>query len=333
MAEERFTIEVIDDSEDVMRNYLGYIEDENGDVLSEVGMYWDELSGEDEDYDEDDDEDSGELPFFEYTVSKNIYRANKEFFDKFAKDKGFKVKIDDYEDDEDDWNGVRIQGHLDVSPTMRTVKKLTSEFLKTLKANGVSPFADGINEGIDPSKIRSVSGGKREDADLNKEAIKIDDVREMGDEEGGRNFLTPIKTLNGQPLVNVSLYEEEGEPCLLMEFNDTWGGVKFYKANKNFFDKYFKNLGLKLIEKKEESYLVYFAFEAREVSKNACKKYASDLASAMSKAGVTKSPVSESFRSRESKLRESLNRSKPKAQSTKKYMDDDISLVDLVSRD
>ena len=145
MAEERFTIEVIDDSEDTMRNYMGYIEDENGDVLSEVGMYWDELLGEDEDFNED-DEDSDELPYFEYTVSKNIYKANKEFFDQFAKDKGFVVKIDDYEDDEDDWNGVRIQGHLDVSPTMRTVKKLTSEFLKTLKDNGVTPFAGEINE-------------------------------------------------------------------------------------------------------------------------------------------------------------------------------------------
>lgn len=153
----------------------------------------------------------------------------------------------------------------------------------------------------------------------------------MGD---GKYFFTPIKTIKGQPLVNVNLFWSSGDevvPCLLFEFKEIGGGVKFYKANKNFFDKYFKSLGLKLIEDKEESHVVYFLYEVKEVSKNACKKYATDLGSAMSNAGVTKSPVEESYR--RNGLKESLNKSRTKYNSTKKYMDDDISLVDLVSKD
>ena len=191
MTKEKFTIEVTNNSEDVMRSYMGSIKNENGNILSQVVMYWDEEAGE--------DEDSDEIPYFEYTVSKNIYRANKEFFDKFAKDMGFEIEIADWEEDDDDWGGVMIQGELDVSPIKKTVRKLTGDFLKTLKDNGVTPFADEINGWIDSSKTE---------------------------------------------------------------------------------------------------------------------------------AGVNKSPVNESFRSREN-----LNRSKTRAQSTKEYIDDDITLVDLVSRD
>lgn len=144
MAEEKFTIEVYDDSEDVMRNYIGDIKDKNGKVVASVEMYWDELSGEDEDFDEE-DEDSGELPYFGYEVNKIIYNANKEFFDQFAKDKGFEIEVDEEEDD-DYCGGVQIEGELDVSPTMRTVKRLTKEFLQALKDGGVSPFAGDINE-------------------------------------------------------------------------------------------------------------------------------------------------------------------------------------------
>lgn len=137
MPKEKFTIEVTNNSEDVMRSYMGSIKNENGNILSQVVMYWDEEAGE--------DEDSDEIPYFEYTVSKNIYRANKEFFDKFAKDMGFEIEIADWEEDDDDWGGVMIQGELDVSPIKKTVRKLTGDFLKTLKDNGVTPFADEIN--------------------------------------------------------------------------------------------------------------------------------------------------------------------------------------------
>ena len=191
MTKEKFTIEVTNNSEDVMRSYMGSIKNENGNILSQVVMYWDEEAGE--------DEDSDEIPYFEYTVSKNTYRANKEFFDKFAKDMGFEIEIADWEEDDNDWGGVMIQGELDVSPIKKTVRKLTGDFLKTLKDNGVTPFADEINGWIDSSKTE---------------------------------------------------------------------------------------------------------------------------------AGVNKSPVNESFRSREN-----LNRLKTRAQSTKGYIDDDITLVDLVSRD
>ena len=137
MPKEKFTIEVTNNSEDVMRSYMGSIKNENGNILSQVVMYWDEEAGE--------DEDSDEITYFEYTVSKNIYRANKEFFDKFAKDMGFEIEIADWEEDDDDWGGVMIQGELDVSPIKKTVRKLTGDFLKTLKDNGVTPFADEIN--------------------------------------------------------------------------------------------------------------------------------------------------------------------------------------------
>ena len=202
MAKEKFTIEVIDDSEDTMRNYLGYIKDEDDEVIVSVNMYWDELSGEDEDFDED-DEDSGELPHFDYEIASNIYENNKEFFDKFAEDKG--LELEGFDDDE----LVIFSGELDVSPTMRTVKILTKELLKIIEEVGINQFDDDSDE----------------------------------DDE---------------------------------EYIDEWVKSR---------DRLKKNL--------------------KNSSVSDCKKG----------------------------LRENLNRPKPKAQSTKKYMDDDTSLVDLVSGD
>ena len=284
MKKERFTIEVIDDSEDTMRNYLGYVKDENGDVLSEVGMYWDELLGEDEDFDED-DEDSDELPFFEYTVSKNIYRANKEFFDKFAKDKGFVVKIDN-DEDEDYWNGVRIQGHLDVSPTMRTVKKLTNEFLKTLKDNGVTPFADHLNGEL-----------------LNTEKIELD--FNIDEDHGDKIIDCSITNGDGDKLLNTCLdfYEDYGEdydeddedsedegsdPFVTFYFYKETS--ELYKLNKGFFDQYFKNIGAELIEDECDEETIVFGYNINiSPTVKSLRAITKELITAMKKANL-KSP-------------------------------------------
>ena len=139
MAKEKFTIEMLDDSEDVMRNYIGYIKDEDDEVIVSVNMYWDELSGEDEDFD-DEDENAGGLPLFDYELASSIYENNKEFFNKFAKDSGLEFK------GEDDEDLVIFSGHLDVSPTMRTVKKLTNKLLKAIEEVGINQFDDEIDE-------------------------------------------------------------------------------------------------------------------------------------------------------------------------------------------
>ena len=181
MPKEKFTIEVTNNSEDVMRSYMGSIKNENGNILSQVVMYWDEEAGE--------DEDSDEIPYFEYTVSKNIYRANKEFFDKFAKDMGFEIEIADWEEDDDDWGGVMIQGELDVSPIKKTVRKLTGDFLKTLKDNGVTPFADEINGWVDSSKTKSgvnkspVNESFRSRENLNRLKTRAQSTKEYMDDD------------------------------------------------------------------------------------------------------------------------------------------------------
>lgn len=147
-----FTTEFLDDSEDVMRNYIGYVkngDDKNEDhFLTSVNMYWDELNGtdddedfDDEDFDEEDEDeeynDFDELPYFEYefydgynSSGTAFYNANKSFFDKFFAEKGFKLTMNDEDK-------IRFSKKLDVSPTMRTVKKLTKEYIDAMKKAGV----------------------------------------------------------------------------------------------------------------------------------------------------------------------------------------------------
>ena len=133
MTEEKFTIEMVDDSKDVIRNYMGYIKDENGKAVVSINMYYDELEGGNEDFNEDDedfeDDESGPfVTFYFYEESSELYKLNKEFFDQYFENIGA-----DLIEEESDEKNLVFGYSVNVSPTIESLKTITKELTTAMK--------------------------------------------------------------------------------------------------------------------------------------------------------------------------------------------------------
>ena len=130
MAEEKFTIEIVDDSKDVIRNYMGYIKDENDNAVVSINMYCDELEEGNEDFDEDseDDESGPFVTFYFYKESSELYKLNKEFFDQYFENIGA-----DLIEEESDEETLVFGYSVNVSPTVESFRTITKELITAMK--------------------------------------------------------------------------------------------------------------------------------------------------------------------------------------------------------